>query len=93
MTSWILNYATMFEASLVTFIIGTAFINRAHFDLFYHWVALIVVFGHLADKEMEDPVKYPVRAGDGGGRSTLRQMHKSGFERRPRVSAFLPRGA
>ena len=89
MTSWILNYATMFEASMVTFMVGTAFINRAHFDLFYHWVALIIVFGHLADQEMKNPEKYPLRD---GGRSELQQLRSRGFERRPRVSAFLPRG-
>ena len=90
MTSWIINYATMFEASLVTFIVGTSFINRAHFDLFYHWVALIIVFGHLADQEMKNPMKYPVREGT---RSELRRLQPTGFVRKPRVSAFAPRGA
>jgi O-antigen ligase len=44
-TSWIINYATMFEASLAAFVVGSAFLNRAHFDLFYHWVAIVIAFG------------------------------------------------
>jgi len=92
MTSWIINYATMFEASMVTFMVGTSFLNRAHFDLFYHWVALIVVFGHLADMEMKNPVRYPLR--ENQQRSELRRQRRTGFERRDRrVSAFVPRGA
>lgn len=52
-TSWILSYATMFEASLLTFTVGSTFLSRAHFDLFYHYVAMIVAFQAIATREMD----------------------------------------
>ncbi len=38
---WIFHYARMFEASLVAFVVGATFLNRGHFDLIYHLLALI----------------------------------------------------
>jgi probable O-glycosylation ligase (exosortase A-associated) len=61
--SWIIDYATMFEASMAAFIVGSAFLNRAHFDLFYHWVALVLLFGRMAEQDLDDPVKHPLKAG------------------------------
>jgi hypothetical protein len=53
----------MFEASMAAFIVGSAFLNRAHFDLFYHWVALVLLFGRMADMDLDDPIKHPLKAG------------------------------
>ena len=61
-SSWILNYATMFEASLVTFVVGSTFLNRAHFDLFYHWVALVVAFTLIARRHLSESDRYPTRS-------------------------------
>jgi len=60
-SSWILNYATMFEASLVTFVVGSTFLNRAHFDLFYHWVALVIAFTMIARRHLDEAERYPSR--------------------------------
>ena len=38
---WASNYARMMEATTVGFTVGAFFLNRGHFDLFYHWVALV----------------------------------------------------
>jgi probable O-glycosylation ligase (exosortase A-associated) len=84
-SSWILNYATMFEASLAAFIVGSTFLNRAHFDLFYHWVAIILVFGEIARREMADLSAYPLRA---QGRGAITQTVPHGFGARGRVSGF-----
>ena len=81
-TSWILNYATMFEASLLTFMVGATFLNRAHFDLFYQWVALILVFDRLATKEMLDAEKYPERSLSRDARLPIRQVVRPGFQDR-----------
>ncbi|MEX1024324.1 MAG: putative O-glycosylation ligase, exosortase A system-associated [Planctomycetota bacterium] len=81
-TSWILNYATMFEASLLTFMVGATFLNRAHFDLFYQWVALILVFDRLATKEMLDAEKYPERSLSGDARLPIRHVVRPGFQDR-----------
>jgi probable O-glycosylation ligase (exosortase A-associated) len=59
--SWILNYATMFEASLVAFVVGSTFLNRAHFDLFYHWVALVIAFTLIARRHLSESERYPTR--------------------------------
>lgn len=87
-TSWIIDYANMFESSLVAFMIGSTFLNRAHFDLFYHYVALIVCFTRIAREEMARQVAYPSR------RSTLREqlmpVRTSAFER-PRESGLAAR--
>ncbi len=74
--SWILNYCTMFEASMTSFVVGAMFLNRAHFDLFYHLVAIIAVFGALARQEMSRPPEY---GGDLGQRGTLSAVPQAGF--------------
>jgi len=65
-SSWILNYASMFEASLGAFVVGSIFLNRAHFDLFYHWVALVVAFTIIARRQLAEPGRYPERPGGPG---------------------------
>jgi probable O-glycosylation ligase (exosortase A-associated) len=81
-TSWIVGYATMFEASLVGFIVGSTFLNRAHFDLLYHLIAMIVVFEHLARQEMAQPMHHPVRAASAAGAlMPVRVLHERGFKR------------
>ena len=93
-TSWITNYATMFEASLVAFTVGSTFLNRAHFDLFYHWVALVIAFGVIAEREMLDEGRHPVRV---GSRGTIETVRPTGFGPRSREDGYgtdpVPRGA
>jgi hypothetical protein len=36
-----MDYARMMEATTVGFMIGAVFLNRGHFDLVYHWIALV----------------------------------------------------
>ncbi|MFY9345156.1 MAG: putative O-glycosylation ligase, exosortase A system-associated [Planctomycetota bacterium] len=38
--AWAGNYARMMEATTVGFLCGAFFLNRGHFDLIYHWLAL-----------------------------------------------------
>ncbi len=84
-SSWIINYATMFEASLAAFLVGSTFLNRAHFDLFYHWVALVIAFGVIAEREMKSEVVHAVRA---GGRGAIVSVRRPGFAPQPRTSGF-----
>jgi probable O-glycosylation ligase (exosortase A-associated) len=67
-TGWILNYVRMFEASLIGFLVGAVFLNRAHFDFAYHLISIIVAFGYVAEREMASTTKYPLRAGVGVAR-------------------------
>lgn len=49
---WIRNYAQMFEATTVGFMVGAFFLNRGHFDLVYHWVALTSCLLFVARREV-----------------------------------------
>ncbi len=91
-TSWIINYATMFEASLAAFVVGSTFLNRAHFDLFYHWVALVIAFETVARKALEDELRYPERTS--GERGEIELVRRTGFGARARrADALVPREA
>jgi len=85
-SSWMLNYCTMFEASLVCFMVGSTFLNRAHFDLFYHYISIVLVFGHIARQELASEERYPVR--QGGGRGEVKAAEARGFDRAGRRSGF-----
>ncbi len=88
-SSWIINYATMFEASLTGYCIGSVFLNRADFDLFYHFVAIVIVFGYIAEQEMRDEHTYPRRSSGGDApRGAIRRVSKSGFGLKPRLRGF-----
>jgi probable O-glycosylation ligase (exosortase A-associated) len=39
--AWAGDYARMMEATTVGFLVGAFFLNRGHFDLIYHWLALV----------------------------------------------------
>ena len=84
-SSWIINYATMFEATFTAFVVGSAFLNRGHFDLLYHLVAIVVVFGHLARMEMHDVNMYPVRIGT---RGAIEHVRRHGFAPRARRRGY-----
>jgi len=87
-SSWIRDYAVMFEATLVAFIVGSTFLNRAQFDLFYHFVALVIAFEAIALREFAGLGE---RSGDEllhGGE--LRPVRSRGF---PRVGGALAPGA
>lgn len=81
-SSWILSYCTMFEAVIATFVVGSVFLNRAHFDLIYHYFAIVIVFGKVARSEMESERRYPLRPSARGGMSgRLRAVEGIGFKR------------
>ncbi len=84
-SSWILSYCTMFEASLLAFVVGSVFLNRAQFDLFYHFVALIVVFGRVARESMAES---PSIDSGSASRSQLQHVRPRGFGSRPEPGGF-----
>jgi probable O-glycosylation ligase (exosortase A-associated) len=86
--SWILSYTTMFEASFTGFVVGSFFLNRAGFDLFYHFVAIIAVFGVIARKEMEDPTAHTADKRIPGRRGPLTLLRERGFAARGERSGF-----
>ncbi len=84
--SWILEYTTMFEASMVAFVVGSTFLNRAQFDLFYHFVTIILAFERIAMREMDGLVPEDGRRGHGG---ELRLLEPRGFQRSAPRSGFV----
>jgi len=80
--SWILSYCTMFEGTLAVFMTGSMFLNRAHFDLVYHYFAIVLCFGRIARAEMERERKAPVRVA-GRRAGGLVPVPQSGFAHRP----------
>lgn len=83
--SWILSYCTMFEASLASFMCGSMFLNRAHFDLVYHFVAIVLAFGVIARREMALESTRSERSGR-GHRGTLVPVEAPRFRRRQRTT-------
>ena len=49
---WAGAYGRMFEASTVGFMVGAVFLNRGHFDLIYHGIALVSASIYVAQREM-----------------------------------------
>ncbi len=84
-SSWIISYANMFEASMVAFIVGAVFLNRAQFDLFYHFVAIALVFGRIARSAMQEEPHLPQASGE---RGPLVLAPPAGFGQHPRADGF-----
>ena len=57
--AWAMDYARMMEATTVGFMVGAVFLNRGHFDLLYHWLALVTSLAFVAGNAW---ARRPVRA-------------------------------
>jgi hypothetical protein len=42
----------MFEATTIGFLVGSVFLNRGHFDLIYHWIAMVTALGAIVAAEL-----------------------------------------
>jgi probable O-glycosylation ligase (exosortase A-associated) len=49
--AWVGNYAHMFQASIVTYLVTGAFLSAAYFDLAYQLFIGVVLLKHLADEQ------------------------------------------
>lgn len=80
---WILDYARMFEASLLGFVVGASFLNRGHFDLVYHFFGIITAFNWLAFRWAQQPMGQ--REGDDQTeeREPVQVVSGRGFGERP----------
>jgi probable O-glycosylation ligase (exosortase A-associated) len=50
--AWAGNYARMMEATTVGFMVGSFFLNRGHFDLVYHYIAIMSCIVFVARDEL-----------------------------------------
>ena len=46
--AWLVDYARMMEAATIGFVVGAFFLNRGHFDLIYHYLAIVTGLGAVA---------------------------------------------
>ena len=51
---WYFYYASAIEVSLYGYMVGAFFLNRAHFDLLYHLVAISIAINVLARREVRE---------------------------------------
>ena len=63
---WAVAYAKAFEITTAGFMVGSFFLNRGHFDLIYHWVALCACLNWVYTAELrkaeEEEEAVPSRA-------------------------------
>ena len=78
---------------MAAFFCGSMFLNRAQFDLIYHYVAIVLVFGRLARAEMADENRYPLRERLRQRFGPLTAIEPHGFERRTRQPLLRPGGS
>ncbi len=79
--SWIHSYCTALEGAILTFMLGSTFLNRAHFDLIYHYFAVVIVFEKIAMAELEAP--RAVSAGRAAPAEVTARSETFGFGRQP----------
>jgi probable O-glycosylation ligase (exosortase A-associated) len=63
--SWALDYGRMMESTTLAFMIGAVFLSRGHFDLIYHWLALVTALAVIARREFAQQAAAPAAAGGG----------------------------
>lgn len=85
--AWAKDYARMMEATTVAFMVGATFLNRGHFDLIYHWLALVTSLSLITWAAYS---RAPATA-DGGPRRIGVQVRWRGSGVRDAVGAALPR--
>ena len=63
---WASNHARMLEATTAGFLVGAFFLNRGHFDLVYHWLALVTSLSLVAGEALRagPPVAATAHAAD-----------------------------
>ncbi|MGE3175631.1 MAG: putative O-glycosylation ligase, exosortase A system-associated [Planctomycetota bacterium] len=81
---WAMDYARMMEATTVGFMVGAVFLNRGHFDLIYHWLALVTCLGTVAAVAW---ARGPAAATAGGAGAPHRGRARVAIRRRPVFAA------
>ncbi|MBL8753648.1 MAG: putative O-glycosylation ligase, exosortase A system-associated [Planctomycetes bacterium] len=93
---WAGTYARMMEATMVGFMVGAFFLNRGHFDLIYHWLALVTSLLFVTRKAFAAgpaTTAAVARAAGASGRITVRTGRPARGRRipLPTVAAMQPR--
>jgi probable O-glycosylation ligase (exosortase A-associated) len=67
---WLGHYARMFEATTAGFMVGAVFLNSGHFDLIYHWLALLTATVFVAARVAREAPQ-PAPAAGGAARARV----------------------
>ncbi|SEM87311.1 putative O-glycosylation ligase, exosortase A system-associated [Nitrosomonas marina] len=59
---WALDLAAMLQVSFIGYAVGGAFLGLAYFDLFYHYLAILVMTLKILEDEKNDPAPTTVPA-------------------------------
>ncbi|MBK8977562.1 MAG: putative O-glycosylation ligase, exosortase A system-associated [Planctomycetes bacterium] len=65
--AWVRSYGSMAEATIAGFMLGGFFLNRAHFDLLYHWLGIVTAMVFVARMEL---AREPATATAGAARAS-----------------------
>ncbi len=90
---WVREYAVMLEVSLVGFVVGGMFLNRGHFDLVYHLIAIVSAFHVVALRWVRQPAGH--REGDEEDenyRAPLEAVPRGSFARAAGPPVFVSPG-
>jgi len=60
--AWVIPYVNALQISLIAFAFGAIFLNRSHFDLFYHLITIAAALHLIARKPAEVTAGAPGRA-------------------------------
>ncbi len=74
---WASYYARMMEATTVGFMVGAFFLNRGHFDLIYHWMALVSSLAFVAYSAWRQKAVIPGKAAQQQGVEIRRRGPRS----------------
>ncbi len=65
--SWVQTYAIALQCGVVGYAISGAFLGRAYFDLYYHFVAATIILHELLKREIVNMALASVKARQGSG--------------------------
>ncbi|PKM12938.1 MAG: putative O-glycosylation ligase, exosortase A system-associated [Gammaproteobacteria bacterium HGW-Gammaproteobacteria-3] len=60
---WVGNYCFMLRASLICYMVGTAFLGLSYWDLLYHLIFISVLLKKFAIEELKQKMTVPARRG------------------------------
>lgn len=81
--AWAMDYARMMEATTIGFMVGAVFLNRGHFDLLYHWLALVTsLAGVAASAWVRRPARTEAAASNEVTVTRRRRTAATGFDAR-----------
>ncbi|MCR9247846.1 MAG: putative O-glycosylation ligase, exosortase A system-associated [bacterium] len=91
---WAADYSRMMEATTIGFMVGAFFLNRGHFDLIYHWFALLAGLIAVTNAELrKDPSLSMAKVRRPGDERTFAVRWRTSIDRVTETATGLVRPA